>query len=120
MDEAGPATEPVSTIRGTWSVILAAAAPPVAFLVGVVGSGFVFTQGLSMDALGTVGFVTVVVPVGLLITAVLLGIASIVHASPLEGRPRRSTAIRRGWIGIGLSTVFISVGFLLYLWPQLD
>jgi uncharacterized membrane protein len=106
MSDSGLAIEPVSTRRGTWSVVLAVAPAVVGFIAGVVGLFFVVPYTLGdprFAAAATVSnLVAAAIAWALAVPAVILGIGSIVHAGPSDGRPRRKKAIVLGSIGISL------------------
>lgn len=125
MDGSDPVLEPVSTTRGTWSVVFAVASPIVGLVVALAGLFIATRQGTLSDprfatALAVSNLVAIVVLAATATVAVILGITSIVQAWPEKRRPRRSKAIARGWIGIGLTALLVSLYATYYLWLQFD
>lgn len=116
-EEAARGAGLVSTKRGKWSVFLALGSVAV-FLVGnlvffflLPMFGTILEPGFQAAARVNT-FIVLVIMSGMLIAAVVLGVASIVGAWRQRGRPGRTSAIGLGCVGIVLSAL---IGFYLLL-----
>ena len=116
----GIGTKRVSTRRGWWSVGLALGAAVVLWVVGWVVAIAVMTifggMGRVPEAVGvafSIGLMGLVI--AMLITAMILGVTSIVRAWPQVGQSGRTAAIVLGCIGIVLSALLGWVLLMPYI-----
>src|SRR4051812_43202954 len=102
------ATSPVaavSTAPGLWSILLAASAPTIDFVVSMAGLFYAATQGSLADprfaaAMDLSLTLAKTLAVGTCIAGVIVGIASLFYAYRSTARSGTRRARILGWIGV--------------------